>query len=185
MSMKKTAFFIPIILTLLWITSAMAVFAASDTGYKDLYPTATAVNHDDDDLYPDFYGRLRIPAAGIDVALYQDFTQEACDRKDSACTYPDNCETGTPFVADHNHQAFSNLKNVVAGDVAEVTTKTGSVISYVCVGVIDGHNTVSGIPYDIVDAEYAPVYGSADMITYTCKENWQNIRIVKWNKQKE
>lgn len=87
------------------------------------------------------------------------------------------------MIADHNHQYFSVLKKVKPGDTAQVVTSSGTIYSYRCVGVLNGHNAADGIPYDIKDEKYQPVYGTADLICYTCMDNWQNICIVLWEKE--
>lgn len=147
---------------------ALPVFAAQNTQVKSgMIQVFAPAYRADDTKYPNFYGRLFIPSVGIDVALYNSWEQSTCDRRDSACIYPDLCENGTPFIADHNHQCFSVLKKVKPGDTAQVVTASGTIYSYQCVGVLDGHNTADGIPYDIKDENYQPVYGTADLICYT------------------
>ena len=50
--------------------------------------TPAGPNYNDDNDYPNFCGRLHIPAAGVDVALYNNTDQETCNREDSACVFP-------------------------------------------------------------------------------------------------
>ena len=65
------------------------------------------------------FGRLVIPAAGIDVALivpsspYQN--QAVTDAKDSACLMIGQHSPTSKLIADHNNQAFRSLSSVTTG----------------------------------------------------------------------
>lgn len=123
-------------------------------------------------------GRLLIPDAGIDVALFSDgegddealIRQNICDAEDSAAIYP----VGDGIViADHNNQGFINLGQVKAGDRAYIL-RGDSILSLECELAIDGHNTGEGL----TDADGNPFTAVSEYMCYTCDDSWTNIKIV-------
>ena len=94
----------------------------------------------------DMAGRLIIPSAGIDVALFIDgqeenvaqLRQEICDREDSAAFFTDGLGM---LIADHNNQSFSLLSQVQTGDKA-VILRGHSIVTLECdlleTGIITG-----------------------------------------------
>lgn len=131
----------------------------------------------DDGSYPGFYGRLYIPDAGIDVALYRGYAQSITDRKDSANIFSLYNYSGE-VIADHNNQDFSKLFNVSVGMTGYIQTADGVIINIVCVAVFNGHNTGDTLTND--DGEN--VIGQAAYTMYTCRNGWQNVIICLWDK---
>ncbi len=126
----------------------------------------------------DMAGRLIIPSAGIDVALFIDgqgedvaqMRQEICDREDSASFFTDGLGM---LIADHNNQAFSSLGRVQTGDKA-VVLRGHSIVTLQCELIADGNNYGKGI----LDADGYYFTSYEDYICYTCKENWNNVLVV-------
>lgn len=136
-------------------------------------------NYNDDNDYPNFCGRLHIPAAGVDVALYNNTDQETCNREDSACVFPKAPQDGgSNIVADNE---MPGLTSVAIGSTAYVITPSGEQINYVCVDAFDGHNDVTG--FDALQKnDGTVVWGTADLIVYTCLSDAYNVRIVCFNR---
>ncbi|MDO4989886.1 MAG: hypothetical protein Q4E45_05215 [Eubacteriales bacterium] len=127
---------------------------------------------------PGMDGRLVIPSAGIDVALFSsgdgesvdDMRQRVTDAYDSALLYYD----GLGFViADHSNQAFASLPLVRSGDTAYIL-EGNSILTLTCNFAIRGVNTGAGI----TDADGDPVTQDALFTCYTCGEDWTQIHIV-------
>lgn len=136
-------------------------------------------NYNDDNEYPNFCGRLHIPAAGVDVALYNNTDQETCNREDSACVFPKAPQDGgSNIVADNE---MPGLTSVAIGSTAYVVTSSGEQINYICVDAFDGHNDVTG--FDALQKnDGTVVWGTADLIVYTCLSDAYNVRIVCFNR---
>ena len=126
----------------------------------------------------DMAGRLIIPSAGIDVALFIDgqeenvaqLRQEICDREDSAAFFTDGLGM---LIADHNNQAFSLLSQVQTGDKA-VILRGHSIVTLECDLLADGNNYGKGI----LDEEGFYFTSYEDYICYTCKEDWNNVLVA-------
>lgn len=133
----------------------------------------------DDYNYPDFCGRLYIPAVGIDVALYNNTSQDTCNRTDSAAIFPHRPEDGgSNIVADNE---LESLTSVTVGSTAYVITPGGQQINYVCVDAFNGHNDVTG--YDALQKDDGTVvWGSAELIAYTCLGDAYNVRVACFNR---
>lgn len=133
----------------------------------------------DDYNYPDFCGRLYIPAAGIDVALYNNTSQDTCNRTDSAAIFPHRPEDGgSNIVADNE---LESLTSVAVGSTAYVITPGGQQINYVCVDAFNGHNDVTG--YDALQKDDGTVvWSSAELIVYTCLGDAYNVRVACFNR---
>lgn len=132
----------------------------------------------DDRNYPGFYGRLHVPAVGIDVALYDDYSQAVTDRKDSACIF---CwkpsVNNSVLIADHANQDFGALKQVTVGTSGYIELADGTRDTIYCTAVLNGHNVGS----DLVDENYNVVYNAGRYLMYTCLNGWQNVRICVWD----
>ena len=123
-------------------------------------------------------GRLVIPSANVNVALFSDgdgedeaqIRQAICDAEDSAAIYSDGIGI---IIADHNNQAFQSLSEVQPGDRAYIL-RGESILSLECEITFDGHNDGEGV----TDADGIPATFYADYICYTCGTDWTNIKIV-------
>lgn len=126
----------------------------------------------------DMAGRLVIPSAGIDVALFIDsqeenvakLRQDICDREDSAAFFTDGLGM---LIADHNNQSFSRLGQVQTGDKA-VILRGHSILTLQCSLVDDGYNYGMGI----LDGDGYYFTSYEDYVCYTCKEDWNNVLVV-------
>lgn len=130
---------------------------------------------EDDRRFYGFLGRLRIPDADIDVALYDSSEQSVCNRWDSACVFTIYPYIGK-VIADHCNQEFSTLKKVTVGTLGEITLADGTVRPIRCVEMFDGHNNGAAI----TDGNWKVVLGKYDYLTYTCVNGWQNVRVCQW-----
>ena len=159
---------------------AMAVLMNSDSVLADAYERTEeeqAKLYGDDSDFSKFYGRLYVPDAKIDVALYSGNGQGICDRKDSANIYSLGIVEGKT-IADHNNQEFSKLFSVEVGMKGYIQLENGDIINIMCTEVFNGHNT----GYDLTDEDGNSVMGTPDYLMYTCRNGWQNIRICIWKK---
>ena len=122
---------------------------------------------------------MHISAAGVDVALYNNTDQETCNREDSACVFPKAPQDGgSNIVADNE---MPGLTSVAIGSTAYVVTSSGEQINYICVDAFDGHNDVTG--FDALQKnDGTVVWGTADLIVYTCLSDAYNVRIVCFNR---
>lgn len=159
---------------------AMAVLMNSDSVLTDAYNRTEEEQlklYGDDKIFADFYGRLYIPDAKIDVALYSGNSQAICDRQDSANIYSLGMIEGKT-IADHNNQEFSKLFSVNVGTRGYIQLENGDIINIECTDVFNGHNTGN----DLTDDEGNSVIGASDYLMYTCRNGWRNIRICLWEK---
>lgn len=123
-------------------------------------------------------GRLVIPSAAVNVALFSDgvgedeaqIRQAICDAEDSAAIYSDGIGI---VLADHNNQAFQFLSEVQPGDKAYIL-RGESILSLECEVTFDGLNSGMGV----TDADGIPATFYADYICYTCGTDWTNVKIV-------
>ena len=128
-----------------------------------------------DDVAEYFHGRLYIPDAKIDVALYHTHKQYVTDRKDSANIFIWKDYSGET-IADHNNQEFAKLFSVEVGMTGYIQLASGDIVNIECVEVFDGHN----VGKDITDDNGVSAMGRTDYMMYTCKDNWRNVRICLW-----
>lgn len=159
---------------------ALSMFVNADSILADMYDRteeAQKIKYGDDVLECNFYGRLYVPDANIDVALYYTNSQFITDRADSANLYMWATYSGE-IIADHSDQEFRKLFNVEVGTEGYIRTYAGDIINIRCIEVLNGHNT--GL--DLTDEDGKTVMGTADYLMYTCRSGWQNIRICRWNK---
>lgn len=125
-------------------------------------------------------GRLIIPDVGVDVALFNRYTQSTVDNKDSAGTYRYN--GGQMVIADHKNQGFSAMKNSVPEQTIAYINDGKSIKTYICVDNNVGSNKSNGIPYDLLDCNGDSIYlqNAGGMRMYTCNEHWSNITYTYW-----
>lgn len=139
-------------------------------------PRPVRADPTDDTRYPGFAGRLSIPDVGIDVALYRSNAQSVVDRRDSAAYFTLPSWPGHEIIADHRTQDFGALHRVTKGMEACIRRRDGSVLRFVCVDAFDGHNTGKYIS----DESGKIVMHRADLLMYTCRGYWRNVRVVLW-----
>lgn len=132
--------------------------------------------YSNDDKYAKLYGRLYIPDAKIDVALYTGNSQIICDRQDSANIFAFALRDGN-IIADHCNQEFRKLFSVEVGTQGYVKLKNGDIVNIECTGVLNGHNTGK----DITDDNGNSIVGMSDFLMYTCRNSWQDVRICLWS----
>ena len=131
-------------------------------------------------------GRLMIPSAGINVALFtwidasvaetdpdkivEQVRQLIVDYEDSALLYNDGLGN---VIADHSNQDLLTLSTVKPGDPAYLLAGD-HVVSLVCDLVTDGINTGTGI----TDSANRQITAGEDYTCYTCLEDWTHIQVV-------
>lgn len=147
--------------------------------HENCMMTATLQNpvYGDDANYYAYYGRLYIPDAYIDVALYYGLSQAAADRYDSAAIHDYPPYKGE-IIADHTTQEFHKLFSVKVGTTGYIVLENGDCINIECVEVHNGHNT----GFTLTDESYKNVMGTHDYLAYTCRNGWMNILITQWDK---
>lgn len=159
---------------------AMAVLINTDSVLTDAFERTEeeqAKLYGDDRGFAKFYGRLYVPDAKIDVALYSGNSQSICDRRDSANIYSLGLIEGKT-IADHNNQEFSKLFSVRVGMRGYIQLENGDIINIECTDVFNGHNTGP----DLTDEDGNSVMGTSDYLMYTCRNGWQNIRVCLWSR---
>lgn len=160
---------------------AMAVLMNEDSVLADAYNRTEEEQtklYSNDDIFVNFYGRLYVPNAMIDVALYKGNSQAICDRQDSANIFALGLDEGKT-IADHSNQEFRKLFDVTIGTDGYIELKNGDIINIVCTNVFNGHN--NGVY--ITDEEGNNVMDVADYMMYTCRNGWRNVRICLWDKK--
>lgn len=160
--------------------TALAMFLNMDQVLAEQYGRSVEEQdalYSDDSKYSNFYGRLYIPDAKVDVALYRGNSQGITDRKDSANIFTWITGIGE-IIADHNNQEFAKLFSVEKGMLGYIQLEDGTIINIECVDIIDGHNT----GYELLDSDKIDATGKTDYLMYTCRNGWYNIRIWYWNK---
>lgn len=160
---------------------AMAVLMNEDSVLADAYNRTEeeqAKLYKDDKVFANFFGRLYITDAMIDVALYTGNAQGICDRQDSANIFALGLDEGKT-IADHSNQEFRKLFDVKIGTQGYIELESGDIINIVCTNVFNGHN--NGVY--ITDEEGNNVMDVADFMMYTCRNGWRNVRICLWDKQ--
>lgn len=130
-----------------------------------------------DKVFANFYGRLYIPDAKIDVALYKGYAQSICDRRDSANIFSFGLDEGKT-IADHSTQEFRKLFSVQTGMQGYIELTNGDIINIVCTDIFNGHNTGA----TITDEDGNNVMDVSDFMMYTCRNGWQNVRICLWER---
>lgn len=177
--MKKVVLTVSLVLV---FSCVFSVFAYADFNYSDDLALLENDNakvlpekYSDDFDYSNFCGRLFLPYAGVDVALYNSYEQYVCNRQDSACFF--NYESYDGYIiADHNTQEFSTLIYATPGEIGEIALADGSVQFIMCVSSFPGHNT----EYAITDSNWNNVLGQYDITMYTCLDRWDNVQVCQW-----
>lgn len=125
-------------------------------------------------------GRLIIPDVGVDVALFNRYTQSTVDNKDSAGTYRYN--GGQMVIADHKNQGFSAMKGSIPGQTIAYINDGETIKTYICVDNDIGSNKSNGIPYDLLDCNGNSIYmqNTGGMCMYTCNDHWSRITYTYW-----
>lgn len=125
-------------------------------------------------------GRLVIPSVGVDVALFNSYTQGIVDRQDSAGTYRYN--GGQMVIADHKNQGFSAMKASVPNETIAYINDGETIEVYICVDNNIGSNKATGIPYDLLDCNGNSIYlqNAGGICMYTCNDHWSNITYTYW-----
>jgi sortase (surface protein transpeptidase) len=141
---------------------------------KEEQTTANQNSQQDNNYSANYYGRLYIPDANIDVGLYYGASQAICDKEDSANIFSMSVFDGL-YIADHNNQEFAKLFSVKSGMTGYIVLANDVKFNIVCTDVLNGHNTGELIVNENGDANL-----DADFLMYTCKDNWKNILICLW-----
>lgn len=125
-------------------------------------------------------GRLVIPSVGLDVALFNRFSQATVDRQDSAGTYRHN--GGQMVIADHKNQGFSAMKSSVPYETIAYINDGETITSYICIVNNVGANKSNGIPYDLLDCNKNSIYfqNAGGICMYTCNDHWSSITYTYW-----
>lgn len=140
----------------------------------------------DDYDYPGYIGRLIIPCANIDVALYWDSNvstsgmQYICDREDSA-NYFKGYEYGV-IIGDHNYQDFKSLGDAYIGCEAYIKYADGTEESWICSNKFNGLHVNDSYGVGIVDYNYNEVCLGQELTLYTCRSSATDIMIVQFSK---
>lgn len=159
---------------------AMAILMNENSVLAETYERSAQEQmklYGNDKVYVDFYGRLYVPDAKIDVALYVGYSQGICDRQDSANIFSFGTDEGKT-IADHSNQEFRKLFSVKVGTEGYIELKNGEIINIVCTDIFNGHN--DGVY--IVDEEGNNVMDVADYMMYTCRDGWRNVIICLWDR---
>lgn len=155
---------------------------------KPVSPEVQAMLDENKDVWREMHnrpymeGRLLIPSAGIDVALFNEgdnkenkstevLRQDIVDLEDSALLYYDD-PVGN-IIADHSNQDFAKLPEVKVGDPAYILSGD-RMVTLECVFATDGVNT----GYGITDMDGGWHHSDADYVCYTCLEDWTHIQMV-------
>lgn len=131
------------------------------------------------------YGRICIPEAEVDVALFETKNlsklQTIVDAEDSAAMFKWN--DGNTVVADHSNQGFANLHNdtVAEGTTAYIVTANG-LEAYKCVEKIaNGWNTGKFLAFE--DKTAISTKYTSNLVLYTCNnKTGTRVTITVWEK---
>ena len=125
-------------------------------------------------------GRLTVPSLGINVALFNSYSQSTVDNKDSAGTY--TYHGGQMIIADHKNQGFSAMKSSVPGKTIAYINNGKTVQAYICTAINIGSNTANGVPNDLLDCNGYSLYlqNAGSFCMYTCNAHWSSITYTFW-----
>ena len=131
-------------------------------------------------------GRLIIPDVGINVAVTEAdmfnfetnrYAQEICNREDNAVYTLAN---GRGIIADHKHQGFDGLYNVLPGMKAYLLQQDGYYYTLVCTQKFD-----HGVNDEVTlrdDQGNDCCQADCDLFMYTCNPaGWWDITVTYWN----
>lgn len=125
-------------------------------------------------------GRLVIPSVGVNVALFNRYSQGTVDCKDSAGTY--RYRGGQMVIADHKNQGFDAMKASIPNETIAYINDGRFIKSYICIDNNVGKNKNTGIPYDLLDCNGDSIYFQNEngICMYTCNDHWSNITYTYW-----
>lgn len=128
---------------------------------------------------PGMSGRLYIPAVGLNVAIFNGWSQGVIDARDSAGTY--RYGGGQMMIADHKNQGFSAIKSASIGTIAYINNGR-TVQAYRCIAKGVGQNKATGVPYDLLDCNGNSLYmqNGGGIGMYTCNSHWSSITYTMW-----
>ena len=119
-------------------------------------------------------GRLSIPAAGIDVALFDSNSQAVCDASDSANYF--YYYSGSYMICDHNYQGFSPIEWLGDGTPIYITTASGT-YTYTISGR-DYAINVGGVLYDLSGTNnFAYWKPACSIVLKTCTSDNRDILV--------
>lgn len=129
---------------------------------------------------PGMTGRLYIPGVGLNVAIFNGWSQGVIDAGDSAGTY--RYGGGQMMIADHKNQGFSAIKSAVPGQTVAYINNGSTVQAYMCIAKGTGQNTATGVPYDLLDCNGNSLYlqNAGGIGMYTCNSHWSSITYTCW-----
>jgi len=160
------------------LTFPLFVFADSVNSYNPVAGNGKGNTNSTNSDSVKQYGRLLIPAAEADVALYASYSQKVCDADDSACFYSSGKNVSGMTIVDHASQAFRYLTNVNVGDTATIIESNGGKIYLRCAEVYNGTNS----KVSLLDNNGNVATGKHDYLTYCCLDSKGiNIRICQWD----
>ena len=128
-------------------------------------------------------GRLFLPSVDFSVAVYStslsdgDHAQKIVDDRDSAAYFQIRNQS---VIADHNHQGFHRIIDIVVGEKAYIKNSDGQIQVYKMTNKLEGMN----LGYDLTDLnEKSVLDGESDLILYTCykiSEYDNHVMITFW-----
>ena len=125
-------------------------------------------------------GSLYIPTVQIQVPAYLtpggSKGQEITDRADSAASLT---SFNKPVIADHKNQGFEQIKSCLPATTRAFLLTEDTVTEYICSAICTGTNT----EHDILDSSGVSIDDrKADLVLYTCNEDWRHVTIVFFRK---
>lgn len=162
-----------------YLSSKKIEYTASNSGGKSGNYMDTAAVAAQMASRPGMIGRLFIPSIGLNVALFNSYSQGTVDARDSAGTY--RYGGGQMMIADHKNQGFSAIKSASPGAIAYINNGR-TVQAYRCTVKGVGSNSSNGVPYDLLDCNGNSLYlqNSGGIGMYTCNSHWTSITYTMW-----
>lgn len=136
----------------------------------------------DDREYANFSGRLYIPSAGIDVALYRGLEHSIVERADSAAIHSKSLSSTSStkscvLIEDLNSQTFANLENVKVGAAGSVKNADGKVVKIRCVASYKG----LGDKNELTDLNNQSVLFNSAYYIFTGSSEEGYVYITQWD----